>query len=523
MDGREYEIEPSVNSLQLEDVLDHEINILDATIKEGNTDTDIDSLNDSNYENRESPQENCKNISPSVISDNDSINESPRVDAETGRTPNIDSNSSHYWSAINAVWLLIFCVLPLSITMLIPRDDVILYSTSWFETAIIYVIVFATLRSLTQGMEFTVFTGTISWISFGAFLQFYLLMIFGCFLVCIISYFVHTSYLGYNLPVPLLIVWLIIGTLGFCFIGIWTFSPAELRTKKEYHPKFLFFMLFKFYIFLTSIQNNFLQDGFNKAPNEWQWAVAIMIIVAREFNHWLLLKLVNKMEKKETEVANVLLNAMISTIYGSMVAVQLAAANIIAVGTFLFVDFLLHLRVCYQVTKLSYNVESEDNATQIMKLKKQKLQKLVLEETVEVSIVFVYAIGSAFAFYGPNQDIYRRLRSFKDFDAFNLFIVMFFMAILETFGSLICGFILKTFSGINLFYEFCDLMRDYWFIVAVRLSWTFIAYFSGYDINLGVDTDFEWLTDEGRRSMILRSQDLTNEEKSLLLKNETSF
>ena len=282
-------------------------------------------------------------------------------------------------------------------------------------------------------------------------------------------------------------------------------------------------MLFKFYIFLTSIQNNFLQDGFNKAPNEWQWAVAIMIIVAREFNHWLLLKLVNKMEKKETEVANVLLNAMISTIYGSMVAVQLAAANIIAVGTFLFVDFLLHLRVCYQVTKLSYNVESEDNATQIMKLKKQKLQKLVLEETVEVSIVFVYAIGSAFAFYGPNQDIYRRLRSFKDFDAFNLFIVMFFMAILETFGSLICGFILKTFSGINLFYEFCDLMRDYWFIVAVRLSWTFIAYFSGYDINLGVDTDFEWLTDEGRRSMILRSQDLTNEEKSLLLKNETSF
>ena len=523
MDGRDYEIEPSVNSLQLEDVLDNEINILDVTIKKGNTDTDIDSLNDSNYENRESPQENSNNISVAIISDDDLIKESPRHDGETGRTPNIDSNSSHYWSAINVAWLVISCVLPLSITILIPRDDVILYSISWFETAIIYVIVFATLRSLTLGMEFTVFTGTISWISLGVFLQFYLLMTFGCFLVCIISYFVHTSYLGYNLPVPLLIIWLNYGTLGFSFIGIWTFSPTELRTKKEYQTKFLFFALFKFYTFLMNIQTQFLKRWFRSAPNEWQWAFAIMIIVAREFNYWLLLKLVSRMEKKETEVANVLLNAMISTMYGSMVAVQLAAANTIAVGTFLFVDFLLHLRVCYQVTKLSYNVESEENATQIMKLKKQKLQKLVLEETVEVSIVFVYAVGSAFAFYGPNQDIYRRLRSLKDFDPLNLFIVMFFMATLETFGSFICGFILKTFSGVNLFYEFCDLMRDFWFIVAVRLSWTFTAYFSGYDNNLGGDVDFEWLTDEGRRSMILRSLDLTNEEKILLLKNETSF
>ena len=159
-------------------------------------------------------------------------------------------------------------------------------------------------------------------------------------------------------------------------------------------------------------------------------------------------------------------------------------------------------------------------------MKKTKLQKLVLDETIEISIVAVYTIGLALAFYGPNQAIFSQLqvsKSFEDFNAFKLFMVMFLMGMFEIFGSMICGFILQTFCHINLFNEFSDLMRNFWFIVAIRLSWTLFSHFSGNDLNLGIDDDFEWISDEGRRRIILDISDLTNEEKILLLNDKTSL
>ena len=70
----------------------------------------------------------------------------------------------------------------------------------------IYILVFSSLWSLYEGMEFTMYTDTTSWISNRIFLRYYLLIMIGCFLVCCISYIVFHKYLGYNLPVPTLYI-----------------------------------------------------------------------------------------------------------------------------------------------------------------------------------------------------------------------------------------------------------------------------------------------------------------------------
>ena len=273
--------------------------------------------------------------------------------------------------------------------------------------------------------------------------------------------------------------------------------------------------------FALTFQEQLLRRAFLGVPNEWQWFVAIIIIVVREFNHWILSKLVKKMTKMENEIAMVLLSSTLSVFFGSMIAVQLVVANNIAVGSFLFVEFFLHIRVCYQIIKLNNEIESGENAVQIRNLKKAKLRNLVIDETMEVSIIIVYAIGSAFAYYGPNQDLYKKLISFEDFDAFDLFRVMFFMAIIEILGSLVCGFILKSCCSISLFKEFCDLMKKFWIIVAITLSSAFTNFFISKDVNVGSDSKREWITDEGRRKIILNSLALTNEDKNLILYNET--
>ena len=133
------------------------------------------------------------------------IVESETISKEERATKNeIVKSSIHYWYATYIFRVIISCAVPLSATILIPRNNVILYQDSWYETALLYILVFSSLWSLCEGMEFTMYTGTTSWISNGTFLRYYLLIMLGCFLVCCICYNVFYKYLGYNLPVPIL-------------------------------------------------------------------------------------------------------------------------------------------------------------------------------------------------------------------------------------------------------------------------------------------------------------------------------
>ena len=91
------------------------------------------------------------------------------------------------------------------------------------------------------------------------------------------------------------------------------------------------------------------------------------------------------------------------------------------------------------------------------------------------------------------------------------------MVALEILGALICAFILYSYCKINLFIEFCDAMKKFWFIVALRLAFTMFIYFANNDMNLGIDETFDWMTDEGRQRIIMNSFDLSNEEKFCIL------
>ena len=276
-----------------------------------------------------------------------------------------------------------------------------------------------------------------------------------------------------------------------------------------------------------NIQIQLLHAGFKMMPDNWQWGVSIMIILVRDINHWFISKLIPKMSNKnEDEAANVLLSSRLSIEFGSMIAVQLTEANNMAVGGFLLLEFFLRIRVCYQVIRLHRKIESVENVLQIQTEIKNKLQKLVLDETIEVLILLVYSLGSAFIIYGPNQDIYGRFRDSEDFDTYHLFSAMFTMITLESAGSMICGLLLYNYCKTNILQEFGDLMKRFWFIFAIRLAWTMTGNFSGDDSNSGMAVrshEFTWFTDEGRREIVLNSTYLTHEEKSLILNNITLF
>ena len=230
--------------------------------------------------------------------------------------------------------------------------------------------------------------------------------------------------------------------------------------------------------------------------------------------------------KNKNEAANVLLRSQFSIQFGSMIAVQLTVANNMAVGSFLLFEFFLHIRVCYQVIRLHRSIESVESILKIQTEMKNKLQKLVLDETLEVLILLVYSLASAFVIYGPNQHIYEKFRDSEDFDTYHLFSTMFIMIMFESTGSMICGLLLYNYCKTNILKEFGDLMKRFWFIFAITLAWTMTGNLSGDDSNAGMAVrshEWTWFTDEGRREIVLNSISLTHEEKTLILNNVTFF
>ena len=59
--------------------------------------------------------------------------------------------------------------------------------------------------------------------------------------------------------------------------------------------------------------------------------------------------------------------------------------------------------------------------------------------------------------------------------------------------------------------------------MAIKLGFNMSTYFSGNDINLGLDGTykFDWITHDGWMELIYTSTDITAEEKSKLLANYT--
>ena len=70
-----------------------------------------------------------------------------------------------------------------------------------------------------------------------------------------------------------------------------------------------------------------------------------------------------------------------------------------------------------------------------------------------------------------------------------------------------------------MFQEFRDGIDKYCVFLMIKLGTQFASYFALSDINLGMDStgNFDWITPEGRRSLIYNSTDLTDEEKMTLM------
>ena len=81
------------------------------------------------------------------------------------------------------------------------------------------------------------------------------------------------------------------------------------------------------------------------------------------------------------------------------------------------------------------------------------------------------------------------------------------------------SFILSIWTDVSLLRECSRILNRYWQFISVKFARSMIIWFASKDINLGMDStgEWNWITKDGRDSLINGSTVLSNEEKALLL------
>ena len=180
------------------------------------------------------------------------------------------------------------------------------------------------------------------------------------------------------------------------------FSSSGLFEKQEFKRKWKHFVRYELLWYMVSMVKPFLGFIFRQLKHTGaQCVIAVLISIAESCTVLAFSKVMKKMVGTDNEKADVLVTVAISITYGLFSAIVLIDATITTTVATVVVEFLIQLRMTYQIVKLQRQVVVlEDEQARMAKQK--AILKLVLSELMEGLIPVAYAIGFAMAYYGPN-------------------------------------------------------------------------------------------------------------------------
>ena len=137
---------------------------------------------------------------------------------------------------------------------------------------------------------------------------------------------------------------------------------------------------------------------------------------------------------------------------------------------------------------------------QARKAKQKAILILLLAELTEGLIPLAYACGFAMAYFGPNGHLLGNVRygdwHFKAVDDASWpFTIMLGMFAVDLISLLLNSTIVWTCCKINLLDEFCTVMQNYWYIIALKMINNIYLNFFLLDVNLAYDKTlkFDWI------------------------------
>ena len=414
------------------------------------------------------------------------------------------------------------CVLFIIPWTMIPRTDSIVYQSHGLEICLPLVTLWI-LTAAANMLDLIIWTKEKSLATFRVFFIMFLMYYIPCILILVSSYIVWTVNLGLNVPIPYIAL---TGTLPIWIIFqvlLWFFLPAEVLRKQDFKRKLRIYVGYFVWFLVTLILVEVLSYLFFSLPANMQLLVPFLIAACREIDFRIRSKIVEKMMGEIDEPASALVDVTVNGVYAFFITIRLADAEIATVFTVVAIDFILHLRLTYQIINEHRKVAVENDGGNSRKM--LYLVQLVLSELLEGFIPIIHGICIAMQYHGPNANLFSNIGSnYWGKKIEDLSLVYKSMMILFTFdiiSVITTSLLLWMAIGVNMLQEFYRVIRKYWVFMIVKFAASQIAFLAMSDINCGMDTsgNFRWIDDIGWRGLINESNSLTNDEKIHLLYN----
>lgn len=438
-----------------------------------------------------------------------------------------DSEEARYLNSLYTFAILAAFCLNAAVLFLIPRNNSIFYPEFWYET-ILYVIVGNLSRAAASHiLELFIFTKVQILLKPSHYLKVFLTCTLSFAIPYCISYLVWTKWLNNNHPLPHLGAFLLFGDISINMIAFWFFLSNELREQETIKRQAKTFLLFRIWEFVQ----NFTRGALTViAKTSQQWLLILLIPMVRNLSIWVAERLVKRYPETNHEDVKFLVRSHLMINYTSYLASQISTMTRGTVYGILMMELFLHGVSCYQIIKMNSRINEEDQQASnetIIGDQKLKAQTLVLSEFTEAIVPIFFAIVFTMAFVGPNSGLIKGVgnnffgeQPIVDVEPFYFGMIQMFA--FDVVAVIMGGISLKYLCHINLFQEFCNVMKQYWMIFLIKLPSIIIYYFLK-DVNLGMDGTFEflWTSEKGRQQLICNAVELSDEEKAALHGNCT--
>lgn len=416
-----------------------------------------------------------------------------------------------YKNGFHLLSILCSCGLALSIFTLIPRHNSILEPSYWYEIIFPagFMIMFWTVA---LALDFFVLTEKDVLITAVLFFKNFLASLLTWNTVFFMCYMFWTAALEYNHPMPLF------GAVCYCITTIISYAslpilmPSKFAEEDGFKAKMKNFILYRMLWFEIPISIGILRHTFNFLQNtSAQCVIALLIPISKRFTSCTFSKMMHRLVGTENERANLALVVTVNLSYGLFAVTSLVGARIETVFCVVVVDILMQLKMTYQIVKLHKQVMVDGHEKSKMN-QRNAIMKLLLAELCEGVVPLAYAIGFSMAYYGPNAELIGNVRNgywqYKPVeDVSRTFLVTFGLFAVDFVSLSLNWSILWNCCHVNLFKEFCIVMKKYWHILAIKLVSNIYLFFVYNDVNFGNDTthQFCWITDDRNCSTIADS------------------
>ena len=221
-----------------------------------------------------------------------------------------------------------------------------------------------------------------------------------------VQYVVWTTHLGHHQPLPHnAAMCAFLQNLIVALSWPWHF-PTGLRTDPQFLQRILAYASYFFWshyvIILTFVIG---QNTIPLFPSGYLWLIGIEFLAIKEFNKYVMKKLINKSAGSNDSYAKGVLTLQLVAYTNLTVVVFISTvADQKTTACFIAVDFVMNLVLTWKTIKEHKRVGIMDIISgRTHDMTDQFLTNLIINETMELLVPLMYVASVAIAFYGPNS------------------------------------------------------------------------------------------------------------------------